>query len=101
MRMSKRRRTSITIEPLFFSTTGGMAPECTRLNKRVAELIASKTGEGYSHVKKFLRTRLQFALLRCMVIAVRGTRGKTFAREEMDVGEISFNLIPEAPENDY
>ena len=89
-----------TFTPLVFSTTGGMAPECTRLNKRVAELIASKTGEAYSHIIKFLRTRLRFALLRCTVIAVRGTRGKTFARKEMDVGEISFNLIPEAPEND-
>ena len=41
-----------------------------------------------------------FALLQCMVMATRGTRGKKFDREEMDVGEISFNLIPEESEND-
>ena len=63
-------------------------------------MIASKTGEAYSHVMKFVRTRHRFALLRCTVMAIRGTRGKKFDREEMDVGEISFNLIPEAPEND-
>ena len=47
--------------PLVFSTTGGMAPECACLNRRVAELIAAKTGEAYSHVMKFIRTRLRFA----------------------------------------
>ena len=70
------------------------------MNRRIAELIAAKTGEAYSHVMKFLRTRLRFALLRCTVIAVRGTRGKMLDREEMDVGEVSFNLIPEAPSAD-
>ena len=73
-----------------------MALECARLNRRVAELIAAKTGEAYSHVMKFIRTRLRFALLRCTLIAVRGTRGKVMEREEMDVGEVSFNLIPQA-----
>ena len=34
--------------PLVFSTTGGMAPECIRTNKRIATLIALKTGEKYT-----------------------------------------------------
>ena len=28
--------------PLVFNTSGGMGPECARLNKRLAELIAIK-----------------------------------------------------------
>ena len=36
--------------PLVFSTTGGMGPECTRLNKQLAELISQNTGEVYAHV---------------------------------------------------
>ena len=86
-----------TFTPLVFSTTGGMGPECARMNKRIAELIAAKTGEAYSHVMKHIRTRLRFALLRCTVIAVRGTRGNARDRDEDDIGEVSFNMILDAP----
>ena len=33
--------------PLIFSTMGGMAPECIKFHKRIAELIAHKTKEDY------------------------------------------------------
>ena len=88
-----------TFTPLVFTTTGGMAPECTRLNKRLAELTAEKTGEKYSHVINHIRTRLRFALLRATLVAIRGIRGKTTNKEELELNEISFNLIPRAGEN--
>ena len=84
-----------TFTPLVFSTTGGMGPECARMNKRLAELIANKKGEAYSHVMKHIRTRLRFALLRCTLVAVRGSRGKARDQEEDNVGDISFNLVPQ------
>ena len=73
--------------PLVFSTTGGMGPECTRLNKQLAELISQKTSEVYAHVMWHLRTRLKFALLRATLVAedtedkkaeVKNLRLKTF-----------------------
>ena len=83
--------------PLVFSTTGGMAPDCTRTNKRIATLISVKTGESYSHVVSHLRTRLRFALLRACLVAIRGFRGKEFKTdEETQLNEISFSLIPRA-----
>ena len=87
-----------TFTPLVFSTTGGMAPECTRLNKRLAELTAAQTGESYSHVISHIRTRLRFALLRATLVAIRGVRGRTANAEELDMNEISFNLIPRVAE---
>ena len=79
---------------LVFSTTGGMAPEYTRMNKRLAELIATKKGEAYSHVMQHVRTRLRFALLRCTLVAIRGSRGKVFRPEEkVDISEISFKRV--------
>ena len=86
-----------TFTPLVFSTTGGMAPECIRFNKRIAELKSAKTGESYPDVMKYIRTRLRFALLRSTLIAIRGTRGAVRDREEINIGDISFNLIPEVP----
>ena len=86
-----------TFAPLLFLTTGGMGPECSRVNKRLAELTSMKTGESYSLVIKHLRTRLRFALLRATLIAVRGVRGRWREDDELNVDEISFNLIPRAP----
>lgn len=80
--------------PLIFTTTGGMGPECERLNKRLAEMIALKQREQYSQVMAHIRTRLRFALLKATLVAVRGIRGRRSVAAEDDVEEISFNLIP-------
>ena len=80
--------------PLVFSTSGGMAPECLKLNKRIAELLAHKRNEQYSVVMSFIRTRLRFALLKSTLISIRGYRGKQTTKED-DLGLMSFNLIPE------
>ena len=58
----------------------------------MAAKIAERKGENYSHVMNFVRTRLRFALLRSVLIAVRGSRGK--AIKEPYVGKVAFNLIP-------
>ena len=81
-----------SFQPLVFLTTGGTGPCCTKVIKRMAGKIAEKKGENYSHVMNFVRTRLRFALLRSVLIAVRGSRGKTI--REPYVGKVAFNLIP-------
>ena len=58
----------------------------------MAGKIAVKKGESYSHVMDFIRTRLRFALLRSVLIAVRGSRGKIV--KEPHIGSVAFNLIP-------
>ena len=84
--------------PLVFLTTGGMAPESSRLNKRIAELQTDKTNEAYSDIIRHIRLRLRFALLRATLVAVRGVRGKKQNTDELDLNEISFNLIPQQEE---
>ena len=70
-----------------------MGPECHKLNKRIAETIASKQKEEYSQVMKHIRCKLRFALLKATLIAIRGVRGKVGAEED-EICDISFNLIP-------
>ncbi len=85
-----------TFTPLVFTTSGGMAPECLKLNKRLAELISNKKNETYSKVMMHVRTRLRFAILRGTLIGLRGFRGKRLMRQdEVAVGSIDFNLIPQ------
>ena len=88
-----------TFTPLVFTTTGGMGTECSRMNKRLAELISEKKGEKYADVMQYIRTRLRFALLRCTLVAIRGFRGKKISPES-HIDDISFNLIPEAEIDD-
>ena len=84
-----------SFSPPIFPTTGGMGPESTRYHKKLAEHIAVKRGEEYSHVVSHVRTRIRFALLRSTLIAVRGERGRRRRKEtETPLSEISFNLIP-------
>ena len=85
-----------TFTPLIFSTSGGMAQECTKYHKRVAELVANKTKEEYSKVVSHMRTRLRFTLLKSTLIALRGVRGKQ-EKTTTSISELSFNTIPEMP----
>ena len=85
-----------TFTPLVFTTTGGMGPECQRLNKQLAELISQKKNERYSDVMMHIRTKLRFALLKATLVALRGVRGRQRLTHlnESSVEDIDFNLIP-------
>ncbi len=81
--------------PLIYTTTGGMGPQCEKTHKRIAELVAHKKNERYADVMSHIRTRLRFSLLKSIIIAVRGARGRTSRTwEEDNLSNISFNLIP-------
>jgi len=41
--------------PLVFTTTGGTAPQCTQVNKRLAEKIAQKHREPYISVITYIK----------------------------------------------
>ena len=81
-----------------FLTTGGMGPRCTEVVRKLAQKIADKRQESYSDIMNFIRTKLRFSLLRSVLIAIRGERGKRTAREP-HLGLIAFNMIPTA--HDY
>jgi len=81
-----------SFNPLVF-TSGGMAPECNRANKRLAEKIAEKRREPYASVITYLRTKLRFALLRSTLAAIRGFRGKRSDVHLQDLTDIDFSLI--------
>ena len=83
-----------TFTPLIYSTNGGMAPETLASQKRLAGLIARKTKEAYADVVSHVRTRTSFALLKSILIGVRGIRGKGPRVAEENVAEISYHLIP-------
>ena len=77
--------------PIVGSTFGGWGDEATRYHKRIASLLADKRNEQYADVINHLRTRLRFCVLRNVLVAIRGVRGK--ARATAPISSLSFNLI--------
>ena len=77
--------------PMVFLTTGGAGPACSEVLKRLAEKIAAKRNEQYSHVISYIRTKLRFSLLRSVLISIRGVRGSVY--KEQTLGHVSLNLI--------
>ena len=66
--------------------------------KKVAHMIADKTQESYSDVINVMRTKLSFAMLKSVLISVRGSRGKPRRGPETPLSCLSFNLVPELQE---
>ena len=81
-----------SLTPVVFSTTGGAGPEANNHHKRIAQLIAVKRKEDYSCVINYIRTRLRFNLLRSILVAVRGERGKQI--KHGSVSSIEFGMVP-------
>ena len=77
--------------PIVGSTSGGWGKEADKHHKRIATLIAIKRNEEYADVISHIRTRLRFSLLKSILTAVRGVRGKSRPAEPLS--SLSFNLI--------
>ena len=77
--------------PIVGSTFGGMGKEAERHHQRIASLIAAKRNEEYADVINYVRTRIRFSVLRSILTAVRGVRGKT--RTAAPISTVEFNLI--------
>ena len=71
-----------TFTPLVFSSTGGAGPAASAFLKRLSSLLAAKKDTDYSTTMGWLRCRLSFALIRCCILCLRGSRSKKHLSEE-------------------
>ena len=69
------------------------APGCSKLHKRLAQLISNKRKENYSDVINYIRTKISFAMLKSILVSIHGVRGK-MEKDPKSVADISFGLIP-------
>ena len=67
--------------PLVFTTTGGMVDECVKYHSRLAELIENKKGESYSSAISWIRAQVSFAIVRSVILCLRGSRSR---RRQLD-----------------
>ena len=88
---------SLKRHPVLLSTHGGSGKEADRHHKRIAELIADKRNESYPEVISHLRTRIRFSLLRSILTAVRGVRGRQ--RKADSISMVEFSLVEQGGED--
>ena len=81
-----------SLTPIVFTTSGGAGPEANKHHKRIAQLMALKKKGEYSVIIQYIRTRLRFNLLRSILVAIRGERGKR--PKSGPISSIDFGLIP-------
>ena len=63
-----------TFTPLVLSSTSGMGKAATVFYQRLASMLSEKRGIQYSKTIGWLRCRMNFALLRCSIMCIRGAR---------------------------
>ena len=82
-----------TFTPLVFSVNGGMAKECLKFHKFVAEKIASKSGCRYEKVLSTIKCKLSFLILGASLMYVRDSRSFTTHSGDhaVDDFEIAFD----------
>ena len=82
-----------TFTPLVLSMNGGMAKECLKFYKFVAEKIANKSGCCYENVLSIMKCKLSFLILRASLMCVRGCHSFTAHSGNHAVNdfEISFD----------
>ena len=80
---------------LIFNTYGGMGRECEAFNRRLDQLVSEKRKESFGSVMTHIITRLRFTLLRSVVTALRGVRGRKSGSEMKDLPNVNFDFVPE------
>ena len=80
--------------PLVFTTSGTMAKEATQFHKALAHKMALKSNTTYSEAISYIRKRLSFAILKSIIIALRGKR-KLYIYNTLPIDQINFNMIDE------
>ena len=63
-----------TFTPIVITVKGVMGHEGHRYHKTRAEKIANKTGEKYEDVKRIIRVKTSFIVLRAALLCLRGSR---------------------------
>ena len=83
-----------TLTPLVFTCFGGMSIECSRFYNRLSEKISEKRGIEPSVAKSWVRTKINFSLLKTMNLCLRGSRSrKPHTDEELADTNIKMAMV--------
>ena len=79
--------------PLVFSCFGGMGRECAYFYKRLAEKLAEKRNLNISETMCFVRTKINFSLIKSLVLCIRGSR--SIRSDSVSIADTDIKLTNE------
>ena len=79
--------------PLIFSCFGGMGRECSRYYSQIADLLAEKRNLPKSIISGWLRSRLNFSMLRSCLLCIRGTRSSIHHQMVDRISESDIRVV--------
>ena len=79
--------------PIIFSCFGGMGEEAKRYYTKICELLAEKRNQQLSIVKNFVRTQLNFSLIRSAALCIRGSKSHRIKHEVIKNMDIKMAVI--------
>ena len=82
-----------TFTPLVFSCFGGTSRECSAFYKKLSEKLAEKRNLSISEATCIIRTKLNYSLIKSLVLCIRGSRT---IRDDVDpISETDIALVNE------
>ena len=69
---------------------GGMSRETHRFYNRLAELISEKRKVEKSEVSCWIKTKLNFSLIRSLVLCIRGTRSSKYSDDGYNTDDVKY-----------
>ena len=83
-----------TFTPLVFSCLGGMSVECAHFFNRLADKLSEKRDITTSQGRTWVRTKLNFCLLRSTHLCIRGSRTrKQFSTDSLADTDIPKSMV--------
>ena len=82
-----------TFTPLVFSCFGGMSRECGAFYRKLAEKLAEKRHISVSEATCYIRTKINFSLIKSIILCIRGSR--TVRHDTCPVAETDIELVNE------
>ena len=70
--------------PLVFSALGGMSKECNRFYKQLAMKLSENQDTPFSVVMNYVRTVMNFSLLRSIGLCLRGSKSRGIRGRDTD-----------------
>ena len=80
-----------TFTPLVFTTIGEMSDEYQRHHSRLAELISAKKQENYATTVSWIKTKVSFAILRTVLVCLRGTRSRQGRKSNVQENDLEID----------
>ena len=80
------------LPPLVFSCFGGLSIECSNFFNKISDVIAEKRNIDQSVARSWVRTKLNFSLIKSTNLCIRGSRSRKVI-DQLEVASTNIKMV--------